>query len=451
MPTDPIGRYLGRHAEVVPEEAELPAPGPVLRVCVVIPSLAEGDGIGATLDSLGRGARGHERAEVIVVVNNPAGAPQETVEKNRQTVACLADRSDPFPVHVLDRFSEGRACPPARAGVGTARRTGLDLALRRLVAAGAAGRGALACLDADTTVSPGYLDALGACFGAADAPCLGVCGLRHRLPGDSGRVRAIVAYELWLRYLELGMRLAGAPGAVLTVGSTLVASPRGYALCDGMPRRQAGEDFHFVQKMVKVAGPGSIHPIPGACVTASARRSQRVPFGTGRAMLRCREEGDDAFLEVVPPSAFCDLRRWFQALAPGFSDPALLRTRCEPLLADFVSSRGGWEALARLAANSHDAAGFSCAVHAWFGALQVVRYARLCRSRRGAARLPQALFEVLGALERTDLRRGLPRDPARPDTTEDLLCLLGRLRDDRASRGEQKPCARGGLEDMNSP
>ena len=54
-----------------------------------------------------------------------------------------------------------------------------------------------------------------------------------------------------------------------------------YAAVRGYPRRDAAEDFYLLNKVQKVAG---VSHAPEVTVTLAARRSHRVPFGTGPAL-----------------------------------------------------------------------------------------------------------------------------------------------------------------------
>jgi len=377
-----IGRYLKDHAEQYTEE--LPPVPPGLRLCVVIPSLAERGNIGAVLDSL---PEKDDRFEVIVVVNHKEGAPDEIVSNNAGTVEDLSGRA-----LVIERVFA-----PDVAGVGAARRAGMDLALRRLVQAGSPEKSAIACLDADSPVDPGYVEGILSVFGGDNPPAAGICACRHPIPEDEERAKAIVAYELWLRYMEQGFRYCGSPYAFQTIGSCTVVSPRAYALADGMPRRQAGEDFYFLQKIAKVFGrvvdiDVTVHP--------SARVSNRVPFGTGRAMIRCRDEGPDYYLQAEPPRAFVDLKRFFESSVAGLAG---MREAASPLLASFIEKHGGWAVLEDIRKNSADAEHFAFGVHTWFDSLQVVRYARRCKAESGGVWILDALgelgFEVGSELE----------------------------------------------------
>jgi hypothetical protein len=267
----------------------------------------------------------------------------------------------------------------------------MDLALRRLWAAGRPERSAIACLDADSPVDPGYVEGILSVFDAEDPPAAGVCCCRHPIPEDEERARAIVAYELWLRYLVEGFRLCGSPYAFQTIGSCTVVSPRAYARADGMPRRQAGEDFYFLQKVAKISGRVVDLDVT---VRPSARVSDRVPFGTGRAMRRCRDQGPDYYLEVEPPLVFHDLKRFFASSPAGYENPARMRESAGRLLRSFIEKHGGWTVLENIRQNSADPDHFSFAVHTWFDSLQVVRYARRCKAKLGGVWILDALSDL---------------------------------------------------------
>jgi len=401
---DVVARYLARLAEV-PQE-RLPPPSPGLRLVVVIPALAEADNIGAVLDSLGKP---DDHFEILVVVNRPRSAPAEVVDNNHRILRQLAARR----VLAIERVY-----PDELAGVGAARRSGMDCALRRLVTTGNLQWGAIACLDADSPVSPGYAEKLLEIFSTDDAPAAAVCQLHHPLPEDDPvRARAIATYELWLRYLQAGFALCGSPYAFIPVGSCLVVSARAYAAAQGMPRRQAAEDFHFLQKLVKTAGGERVASLRQPLVFPAPRLSRRVPFGTGRAMLRCRELGPDTYRWVEPARAFFELRDFFAAAPDGYRHPEQLRRAASTRLQDFLAGYGFPAVLERLRANSPGPGGFTRQLHTWFDALRIVRYSRLCRTKYGSSDVLDALDQC-GFGRRADVFEALeymrgPGDPSR--------------------------------------
>ena len=73
-----------------------------------------------------------------------------------------------------------------------------------------------------------------------------------------------------------------------------------YCKQGGMNKRKAGEDFYFLQKIIQL---GNFAEISNTCVYPSARISDRVPFGTGRAMLEWLSNEDKHFMTYHPDSA----------------------------------------------------------------------------------------------------------------------------------------------------
>ncbi len=75
-----------------------------------------------------------------------------------------------------------------------------------------------------------------------------------------------------------------------------------------MNRRQAGEDFYFIQKLVPAGGYFNLNL---TTVFPSPRISSRVPFGTGVTISRMAEAGDDIFLSYNF-KAFMELKTLLQ-------------------------------------------------------------------------------------------------------------------------------------------
>ena len=167
--------------------------------------------------------------------------------------------------------------PDPKGGVGWARKIVLDEAARLL-----SQEGIMLCLDSDCTVAQNYLKVVTDHF-QSNPDCNAVSiYFEHNLDtlGYDER-HAIIQYELHLRYLVHAMRWAGHPFAFQTVGSSMAVRRKGYLAHGGMNTRQAGEDFYFLQKFIEV---DSLQEIRNTTVYPSARISDRVPFGTGRAM-----------------------------------------------------------------------------------------------------------------------------------------------------------------------
>lgn len=246
---------------------------------------------------------------LVLVINRRVDSPITVAANNRQAHAHVAERytfvhrqgcltlyAAPWgPLAVLETVL------PRRQGVGLARKQGLDLAWAAWHQ-GLVRSPWLRCTDADVVLPQDYQ--------AQGLPRQGAAALfpyRHRLPADPFFREAILRYEIRLRHYTAGLRQAGSTYAFSTVGSTIAVHAEAYAKVRGMPKRAAGEDFHFLNKLAKV---GPVHGLAGEPLILSSRISTRVPFGTGRAMT----QATNAFAPCYHPDAFKHLHDFIRAL-----------------------------------------------------------------------------------------------------------------------------------------
>ena len=197
-------------------------PEPDLSAVVVIPCFNEPDLIGS-LESLWHCERPECAVEVIAIVNSPAGCGEEIHSQNQETLKIAAEwiaqhRHPRLALHTL-HFP---GLPPKQAGVGLARKIGMDEALRRFDDVGRTD-GIIAGYDADCRCESNYLTALERHF--RENPQSPGCSIyfEHPLTGPlSPQVYgAIAAYELHLRYYVQALRFSGFPHAHHTIGSCM--------------------------------------------------------------------------------------------------------------------------------------------------------------------------------------------------------------------------------------
>ncbi|MBQ1732958.1 MAG: hypothetical protein II037_12190, partial [Bacteroidales bacterium] len=181
--------------------------------------------------------------------------------------------------------------PHKIAGVGNARKVGMDEAVWRFATIENP-RGVIVSLDADCLVSEDYFTEIYSRFYCAkDHPNACTLQFRHNFDEKLYSKQEIVAcrrYEMYLRYFRLAQKIAGIPQCLHTIGSCLAVTAETYARMGGMARRQAGEDFYFLQKLALQSKVASVDkPI----VFPSPSVSERVPFGTGRSVKKIIETG----------------------------------------------------------------------------------------------------------------------------------------------------------------
>lgn len=276
--------------------ASLPSPAQP-RLIIVIPSYDEEPE--KSLESLGRCRVEEGEVDVLLVFNHSAKAPVSVKEKHAEQAESYRNShlQNGIPVYSLSAFD----LPPRHAGVGLARKIGMDVSLQRFAQAGT--DGLIVCFDADSEVSENYLQEL------LKTERAGAEGLSlyfehplEELPAQE--VERIANYETWLRYYVQALRYSNYPHAFHTIGSSMAVRASAYAKIGGMNRRKAGEDFYFLHKLIPH---GKFHDLTSCAVYPSSRVSQRVPFGTGRAMLEM-QSGTKDFEQVYHPQIFTELK-----------------------------------------------------------------------------------------------------------------------------------------------
>jgi hypothetical protein len=137
-----------------------------------------------------------------------------------------------------------------------------------------------------------------------------------------------------------------------------------------MNRRQAAEDFYFLQQLAKTSG---IASLSGTVVRPSARPSVRVPFGTGRAVQLQVDEQLTPF-RFCPAEAFSVLKQWLRLVDSSWERPGeFLLQRCAELsaeLTDFLVELKVTEQWTRFQCQHRGKEQFLTAFHSWFDGLR---------------------------------------------------------------------------------
>ncbi|MCC8170467.1 MAG: glycosyltransferase [Parabacteroides sp.] len=263
---------------------------PELSIGIVIPCYNE-PCLLRCLHSLAVARKPAGHVEVCIVVNAPDNAPAAAVARNRQTVAELdafirETDSPSFRVYYLDvTLLAGKY-----AGVGLARKIGMDEMIHRFAAVHRP-EGVIVSLDADCEVSPEYLAEIEQTFCTPGIRYVAaVLGFEHPLPPAEEEPvvrKAMIQYELYLRYYKHALRYTGFPYPYYTIGSCFAVTAETYCRVGGMGKYQGGEDFYFLQKVFPL---GKTAEIRTARVFPAAHLSDRVPFGTGPSLIRLAEQ-----------------------------------------------------------------------------------------------------------------------------------------------------------------
>ena len=286
---------------------------------VIIPAICEYYYIRRLLDSLADIDKEFFSSTLFVfVVNNPVSSSLEVKENNLKSIFFLRSiikKENPagdelvskiissgMNLGLADASSSGRELPKKDAGAGLARKIGMDLALT-VFDYDSENKKILISLDADCIVEKNYLSEIINSFNNKNIKAA-VINYAHEISGEE--TDAIICYEIFLRYYELGLKFAGSPFAFHAIGSTIAFDCECYIKAGGMNKRKAGEDFYFLEKLAKVT---SIERISGTTVHPSPRSSWRVPFGTGQRVNRFLSKAQNEYL-LYNPDSFLILKRW---------------------------------------------------------------------------------------------------------------------------------------------
>lgn len=226
---------------------------------------------------------------VIVVLNQPEQdqdlSPQQqlwsqcvalgTVNWQQQSMVLLSINSGNSSLLLVDRFNEPI---PVKQGVGLARKIGTDIGLY-LMAKNVIHSRWLYSTDADAHLPTQYFS----CLSPQPKTVVAACFSFYHHSDNHDIHQANKIYEQALNYYVAGLKYANSAYAFFTIGSILAFDGNAYAMARGFPKRSAGEDFYLLNKIAKL---GAVEFIDSCQIKITARKSDRVPFGTGPAVSR---------------------------------------------------------------------------------------------------------------------------------------------------------------------
>lgn len=381
--------YLNKYGFQPPFIAN--SPNSDLGLVIVIPCFDEDDLIDS-LNALWQCDHPNSAVEVIVIVNAGINTPSDKKAKNRKTyeaaLAWSADKNKPrFQFH----FSLEENLPKKHAGVGLARKIGMDEAVDRFDQLGK--EGIIICFDADALCLPNYLQEIEKHFTHHSKTPGCSIHYEHPIEGtvfEPAIYNGIINYELHLRYYNQGLVFAGLPYAYHTVGSSMAVRSSAYQKQGGMNKRKAGEDFYFIHKIIALGG---FTELKTTSVLPSPRISDRVPFGTGKAIGDWIAE-DKAVFNTYAFESF-KLLRSFIALVPHFANTnqeaaiLLVKNIENDMLNDFLSIIDFKNAIQEIRTNSKGSAAFIKRFFHWFDAFKVLKFMHYMRDNG----LPQQPIE----------------------------------------------------------
>jgi len=353
-------------------------------VHVAIPVQDEVEHLGACIDAL----RLQEGVRFITwfCVNQPETWQHDpdrraVCEANQICLRLLGDITD-LDVRIIDRASRGRGWLPKQGGVGHARKELMDT-----ICAEAGAHDLIVSLDADTLAPPGYLHSLVTAFARHPAACAIAARYFHPLMEDEAITRAMLGYEIYMRFYALNLWRIKSPYSFTALGSAIAVRAHVYRQLGGLTPRTSGEDFYFLQKLTKH---GRVLHWSDAPVAPATRKSWRVPVGTGQAIVAaCEGQHSDRY-PLYSPALFDRVHRTTEAFPDLFVDS--VDTPLDDFLRQKANTDDPWQPLRE---NHKTLKRFVRACHERLDGLRILQYLK-AEYRRAPSDDRATLIDWLG-------------------------------------------------------
>jgi hypothetical protein len=301
---------------------------------------------------------------LVANVNQPEAwwdTPQKRTvcENNFLTLGYLRSQVD-ISIDILDCSGPGNGMRGKRTGVGWARKIAMDR-----VSDLAAENDILISLDADTTFKADYFKSIIDNFNQKPHAIAISIPYYHLLSGDEEKDRAILHYEIYMRYYSINLWRIGNPYHFTAIGSAIALPVKSYRAIGGITPHKSGEDFYFLMKLRKYGGVITWNPEK---VYPAARYSDRVAFGTGPAMIRGRT-GEWLSYPIYPYTFFDEIKQTTDFFPFLFEKD--ISTPMDQFLALKFGAESVWQPLRE---NYKTMANFILACHHKIDAFRILQY-----------------------------------------------------------------------------
>ena len=356
----------------------LSEPDQNLGIIIVIPCFNEPDII-TTLNSLDICSAPETKIEVVIVINSGTHHEAKIKTQNTSTLQSIENwkkEGTKYDYHII-MASE---LPKKHAGVGLARKIGMDEAVARFHKINH--DGIIVCFDADSQCSPNYLSEIEIHFKKHKKTPGCAIKYAHPIEGnsfDQEIYTGIINYELFLRYYNQALRFSNLPFSYHTVGSSMAVRASAYQKQGGMNKRKAGEDFYFLHKIIAL---GNFTELNSTQVIPSPRTSDRVPFGTGKAINDWIQSNESEYLTY-------DFRIWVILKDFVTIIPLLQKQNLEELnfnqqdinqhLIQFLIQNNFQSGLNEIRKNATNESSFLKRFFVWFNAFRVLKLVHFLR------------------------------------------------------------------------
>ncbi len=276
--------------------------------------------------------------KLIVCVNQPDSWWQDPEKLHicRDNLISLQKFAswDGFPITIIDKCTSGKGWKGKHFGVGWARKTALD-ACREM----SSDSDILLCLDADTIIKPRYLEAIADAMKMHPESVALAVPYTHQPADTIENERAILRYEIYMRYYAINLWRIKSPYSFTALGSAMAVRADAYTRIGGITPLKSGEDFYFLQKLRKY---GELLFWCSEKAYPASRLSSRVFFGTGPALIKGMS-GEWKSYPLYPPSLFDKVKETTDLFAELYTHD--IQTPMDSFLKKIFKEEYIWEPL----------------------------------------------------------------------------------------------------------
>jgi len=353
------------------------APHKVLDKCknfdffIVIPCYNEYDYLFKTLDSINKqNPLLLEKTLVVIVVNNSVKSNSNVKHNNEKTFDKLIGLNYSFEFVSIDCFSTETSFKDELAGVGLARKVGMDFSLKFIKDLNSI----ICSLDADTIIDKNYLDSIYNNF-KKDKMNAAVVNFKHQNSSNSIIEEGIRKYELILKEIAENIEKTGSPYGYVSMGSTIVCNAKAYVAVGGMNTKKATEDFYFLQSLAKYT---KVHKIKNVLVFPSSRGENRVYLGTGFRMGEYLKNKSFKNLNFTQDS-YIEIKKILDIINLHWNDNSdliLKKLTCNlnKKSMNFLLNKNICNVLEKFKANAKSKRQFILFFNQWFDALTIMKF-----------------------------------------------------------------------------
>jgi hypothetical protein len=393
---------------------------------IVVPSIAESENLPFFINSLEQ----NDELELLntlllIIVNNSISSSDEVKDDNTKTLEYLKYLETKINLSFIDACSADKELDNKNAGVGLARKIGMDLALTKFDY-NSINKKIMICTDADCIIDSNYLSEISQEFNRNNYEAA-VVNFAHDISGDDEETKAIICYEIFLRYYVLGLSFAKSDYAFHTIGSTMLCTPEAYVKVEGMNKRKAAEDFYFLEKLAKIYPIGELK---STYVYPSKRGSWRVPFGTGKSVDRYLSNSRDEYL-LYDPSSFVILKTWleifFDKTLTEYASLLKIANNINPSLLSFLNVQDFKRFINKVLLNTNNQNEIDKQKHYWFDAFRTLKLIHYLRDvTYPNINMFDAIDEMLGLMK---IENSIKRNSEIPEleTQKEYLLLLRKI------------------------